>query len=318
MLRNKYPEFFLNCFIKLIDSSSISSMIGSEDLSLELEFPLSELNCSYRGRRVDLFARDELNREVYVECQLGPSDDKHLSQNKNLVDCSDNSTIVWIASSFSEQHKRSLLEYVVSSRKSIDIYFVEISTELTFRLESLRDVPFKNIRENLHILKEEPDRFLLNDVYKSDSRSSCPAPIPLPSAPTSELEAVNRKIMFIANIYSNNLNFSRYRGNLNTREVSVGGGRAGIALYFCYMSLEGSTYVGYRFSQEGTRFFYILLENKAMIERYVGETLFFNVEEKRIIIYFNEESSSENVRILWIVSRLNKLYYHTSDFFFNY
>ena len=78
----------------------------SNALNMELEFEKKE--ASVGPYFADILAKDDENRYVVIENQIGKTDHDHLGKSITYASVLDAKTIIWIATEFTDEHKKAL------------------------------------------------------------------------------------------------------------------------------------------------------------------------------------------------------------------
>lgn len=144
----------------------IGIMLSENDIMLERKYK------NEKGkRRVDISGIDETNRRLFCEIQLSKSDEKHYIQIMQLIDLArhDESTVItWIATGFTSEYIKKLMQLIVSnSKKTIELVFLKLNEEVIKPLMEINQCEqFKQIKM-LNRLNDIQEQFTLVNSIKN-------------------------------------------------------------------------------------------------------------------------------------------------------
>lgn len=160
MSKNGSKKEFIFTLILQRNSHLLSPFLGGVEL-LELEHDSK--------KRIDIYGRDGThNSPVYIESQLGCSDDEHYKKLESLVDTNSNKSgyFIWIATRFTEKYlvkMENLFKQRIVENKHIKILALSLQDEYLEVLNKL------NQQKDLDIwTKINQDGFVLPKLNKID------------------------------------------------------------------------------------------------------------------------------------------------------
>jgi hypothetical protein len=159
MSKNGSDKERMFTFFQKYKKDIMADVLGFELDNIKLEKPFGK-------SKIDLFAVDPLRRlEVYIENQIGKSDEIHLNKIVNLINGMNEGVIVWVALRFNQEHLLLVEEEIKQNKhKYIDFYAVELSSDVLDHVSWL-DKQFKiHVLNNLGIISQVEEPMKL--VYK--------------------------------------------------------------------------------------------------------------------------------------------------------
>ncbi|MCM3624315.1 hypothetical protein M4D70_18985 [Brevibacillus borstelensis] len=139
-IRGSEKEFLLSVFL-MKHKEVLEKAVGFEIDQIKLE--------KNHGRhKIDLYGICPLRRlELFVECQVTPSDQKHLHHNiYGILQSVQEGQVIWIASSFRKEHLLSIKSFLRQNhRKYINFYCLEINPVVLNHIENLNSIYRLNV-----------------------------------------------------------------------------------------------------------------------------------------------------------------------------
>lgn len=135
---------------------------------LRVELGSLELEKKFHDRKVDIFAVTPENTEVYIEVQLGDSDNSHLEQIIKIINSNDttnNFIIVWIAAGFKKEHIEEVLKAINGVNKNIEFVAIRLKRELIPMLQELDDLNVLSVMGKINSLSEISNHLMVNYRY---------------------------------------------------------------------------------------------------------------------------------------------------------
>lgn len=123
-LRNIWPHE-ANDFTPWLAMEENMNKLG-DALGLELE--TEEVECSVGPYSADIVARDATGQVVVIENQLEKTNHDHLGKCLTYASVLDASTVIWIASSFTDEHKKAF--DWLNDKSGLDLSFFGVRLEL--------------------------------------------------------------------------------------------------------------------------------------------------------------------------------------------
>jgi hypothetical protein len=126
-----------------------------------------ELDKNIDGRKVDIYAVAEDNREVFIELQLSLSDNVHLEQLTRIIENQDlnNIILVWVAINFKSTMLDAINEKINLSCKNIYFVALKMNEKIIDYLQVLNNIFITQVIENLKILNEVENQFKVKEIF---------------------------------------------------------------------------------------------------------------------------------------------------------
>ncbi|MFE7064585.1 hypothetical protein ACFVAD_20840 [Sutcliffiella sp. NPDC057660] len=199
-------EYIFNLILQR-NPQLLSPIVGEIEL-IELEYD--------PNKRIDIFGRDlNHNSPIYVESQLGCSDEVHFEKIRKLIETNQNERgiFIWIASRFKDEHLgeiRNLFESH-SIEKSITILAFSIQKgylEMLDNLNQLRDLDiWKQINQKDFVLPElslEQQCGELSHEFKNSTETVLNCPVESPSTIEINsylLSTLRKEVPYLLNVH---------------------------------------------------------------------------------------------------------------------
>lgn len=157
---NINTEFILLLFLRFYPKL-LSKVIGYnvEDIQLEK-------NCF--KRKIDGYSKME-GKEIFLEAQLGKSDELHLKQIKiivNRLEKNRQAVVIWIANEFDLKMIQEVLGVIDRNKKNIEFIAIKTNDETIEELDNLRIIHEFKIIDNLHKVYEKSKNNDMEVVFK--------------------------------------------------------------------------------------------------------------------------------------------------------
>ena len=235
-------EFYLNLFQKF------HKELLEELIDEKLENILVEKY--YFGQKIDLYGVvAEKSTEVFVESMLKKSDNRHLDFILKLIEnIEGDAIIIFQAEAFNDKIIATILDKIRQSGKGISFFAIEISRELIERMESMNQVHFLRVVDEVSSLEiVNPFTVVEKFVYRKRNINI----EKLSETKKSKLErrnellvkTIREKMPYFPTIY-------RERRCLANRIVTYGAGRTGIDYFITVEDRSGNAFVSLRFAKE--------------------------------------------------------------------
>lgn len=144
-------------------STKLREIIGPTEGYLELEKKLGR-------RKVDIFFSQDTGKEIYIELQIYEADRSHLKQVLSIIESSeihDESLVIWIATSFSEEMLRSVRIALSKSPIKLEFMALTVGVEMISILEDFSNIDDFEIVEKIKYM-DEYDSIKLQAMYSNE------------------------------------------------------------------------------------------------------------------------------------------------------
>lgn len=161
MKKNKGIEEKLKLFYAFY-STQLRAIIGPMEGYLELEKKLGR-------RKVDIFFAQNTGKEIYIEIQTYEADRSHLKQILKIIESTeiyDESLVIWISSSFSEEMLRSVRIALSKSSVKLEFMALTVDEEMISVLEDFSNIADFEIIEKLKYM--DYDSTKLQAMYSNE------------------------------------------------------------------------------------------------------------------------------------------------------
>jgi hypothetical protein len=298
---NSDKEFYLALYLKLY-KEQLEKVLGINLGEIELEKNI-------RGRKVDLYAITEDNRELYMELQLSKSDSTHLEQVSKIIEDKDinNIILIWGAIEFTSDMMDYIEEKVKVSGKNVKFLALKINTKLINYLNMLNKMFITDIVENLKILNEVDEHFKIKGIFyrlQDENNTVCTKK----EKETLDLSRKQDVIKYLLNELRKQVHYypSIHRDKqLDNGVITLAGGKANI--YFMIgLNRRNMLFVELRFSELTKEIFYELAKSEEKINDKLDYMAEFDVVNLKLGTYIYFTNNNREMLIKRLVRTADK------------
>lgn len=288
---------------------------------LNVNFSEVELDKNINGRKVDLYAVAEDNREVFIELQLNTSDDVHLNQIFTIIEMKElnNIVLVWGAIDFKSEMLDSVEAKIKVSGKNIHFVALKINEKVIDYLKIINNNIFINdIIDNLKIINEVQNQFKIIEIFyrlQDANNAICVKK----QEETLDLNIKLDVMKYILIELRRQIHYypSVYRGKkLDNNLIVLAGGKAEI-LYNIGINRKNYLFVSLNFGELRKEMFTELLEKKEEINDKLDYLSEFDLENRRIVTYLYFDNGKKEMVIKQIVRITDKYIRFFSQYTYN-
>ncbi|WP_368901906.1 hypothetical protein [Oceanobacillus oncorhynchi] len=255
--------------------------------------PIERITMEYNNgsHRIDLHGvNKEKKIEIFVECQITPSDLNHLNQIKDLINDTAEGYVIWIASKF---RKSTYLEEVKemlqnNPRKYINFFAIEIDPSVIQSVKQLDKQYELEVFTNLNIINDIPNPLNLVDYYLQMP------PTHIGQAFIGEqqydfardddikdyfLDKLLERMPYFLNFHSTK------KSSLNSKIMQIGAGLGGVMYNCSAQDTKNRAFVEIRFERSRTDWYEYFKKNEVLLRREINQLLLYN-DYRRSIGYY--------------------------------
>lgn len=276
-------EFIFNVYLKE------RPQILNQALKLDLSDILLEKY--YNGLKIDIYSQDKiLAREVLIESTLGQSNGYHQEKLLKMLTSMSEGTVAYLAVNFQDKHIKELKNYVMQLGKPVQLYLVQINSEI---LPELTDLDRQNsllIFDHLYWLDNVQNvlQHLVDHVqhpYFRDLRPKTIKPTPAPDLNTRE--GINQQLLIeLRRQIPEYLVFHREKHQLDLCILNFGGGMAGIGYFLSAEDRYGKAFLELRFDHDKEDWYKHFERFQDYYCKEIGNELEFHKSSRTIGYYF--------------------------------
>lgn len=308
-------EFILSMFLKKYPET-LENILGIKLSNIELEIP-------YGKKKIDYYAVSrEKKLEIFVENQLAQSDKGHLNEKiMPLLSALQEGYVVWIASSFKEEHVMAVKSFLKSNpQKYVSFYGVELHPEVLVQLEKLNSIYKLDVYWNLNWI-QEIDHPPIKVVWKHEQ---------IPSSHLGRVYVGESKYDFgraedvkdyVLNLLRkqmpNFLNLHKSKKyNQGDRTITLGGGKAGISYRVSVKDRRNLAFVEILFDEHQTILYKKFVSNLHDMKEKIHSDITIRERGRKIGVYFMPDLQLD-ANVIRISGILEKMISYFSPFLYN-
>lgn len=308
------PEFILSLFL-MKHKDVLEDALG-------LDIDQIELEKNHGSNDVDIYGICPSRRlELFVECQVKPSDPRHLNGNMiNMLNGMQEGIVVWIASSFRSDFLEKIKLFLGSGRnkrKYINFYALEIHPEALTAIHFLNSMSKLTVWDNLHQVKDvcefSPPLRLIFKHEQIHSTHLGKAAVRSPQLDLSNATDVKEYVIqelrsFIPEL----LNVHREKKcNQSDRIITIGAGKSGFTYRVSAKDRWNKAFVELFLDANQEPFYRLIKHYKEDLQRCIDENI--QISRRRIGVYFKPDEDLDKT-VLMIVTILKRFYQYFSPY----
>lgn len=309
------PEFILSLFL-LKHKEVLEDALGFNIDQIQLEK-------NHGGNQIDLYGVCPSRRlELFVECQVRPSDPKHFDENlMNILNGIQEGIVVWIASSFRSDYLEGIKLLLGSGgnrRKYINFYAFEVQPEALTEIISLNSKSKLTVWDNLHQIRDVCDQSPpLRWIFKHEQIHSThigkttigDSPLDLDNPVDVKEHVIQELRKFVPEL----INVHREKKyNKNDRIITIGAGKSGFYYRVSAEDRRGIAFVELFMDMNQEPFFFLIKKHHEGMKRQIHQDITFG--KRRIGVYFKPDSDIDKT-ILTLSTTLKRMAYYFYPYF---
>ena len=290
---------------------------------LNTKFSGIKIDKKFGKRKVDITAVDDGGRRCFIEFQLSKSDNTHFMQVQELVcsNFSESILIVWVATSFKEQHLNEIMQNsIYCTNKNIEFVALKLNEkDIISILEEINySDTFKQIGmlERLHKVERHYELVRGVKIYNGENI--------VDSRIVDKNETYSYKQQYLIEIikylrydFKEFVNVHQYK-NVKSNYISLGTLYSDIDFRVHYVR-SGQVAISLCFTQvKSKEIFYKLLNRREEIENKMDYLIGkWDINKNKITTYINPISNNGRDTTIKMFSRIIKRYVYTFSYYLN-
>lgn len=308
------PEYILSLFLMKY-KEVLESVLGFDVEQIQLE--------KNHGRnQIDFYAICPSRRlEVFVECQVKPSDPKHFEVNiMNVLNSIQEGIVIWIASAFRREYLEEIKSYLGSGgnkRKYINFYALEVKPDVVTAIYDLNSMSKLTIWDNLHQIKDLYGgqsplslRFKHEKIHSTHQGRA----IAYNSQLNKERDTKEYVIQELRRLVPELLNVHREKKcNQSDRIITIGAGRSGFSYRVSVKDRREIAFVELFMDANQEPFYRLIRHYIEEMRVFIHEDI--QVNRRRVGVYFKPDKDLDST-ISIIASILKRLVKYFSPYLY--
>jgi hypothetical protein len=278
-----------------------------------------ELDKNINGRKIDIQAIANGNKEVFMELQLNSSDNTHLNQLLKIIKESGNKIIlVWIATGFRASMLDEIEVKIKASGKNIRFIALKLNEKVIDYLKILNNMFINEVMENLKILNEVENHFEIIEIFyrlqDENNTTTCVKNSKETLILDTKQEVMNcllkelrKQIYYYPSIHRDK--------QLDNGVIVLGAGKSGVS-YFTGINRKNMLFVQIKFEENQRHIFQNLLEIKEKINDKLDYLAEFDVVNRKIGTYIYFTNNNREMLIKRIARIVDKYIRYFSQYTF--
>lgn len=279
-----------------------------------------ELDKNIDNRKVDIYAITNENKEVFIELQLGISDNIHLNQLKTIIQTQENNMIVvWIATDFKVDMLNEIEQEIKDVRKNIHFIALKLNIEVMAYLETLNKIFITEVIDNLKILNEVDNHFeIIENFYRLQDKNNTTTYLKKVEEPL-DLNNKQNVMKYLFNELRKQIYYypSIHRDKkLDNNVIVLAGGKAEVS-YFIGINRKNMLFVELRFGEIAKDIFNELLKKEEEINDILDFMIEFDAVNHKIGTHIYFANKNREVLIKRIARITDKYIKYFSQYTFS-